>query len=481
MRPSRVLIIGSGFAGLHCARELERRTSRAEAELMLASPVDFMLYSPLLPQVAAGILSPRAVAVSLRRALRRTRRLPCAIVGVDLERRVCVARSIAGVLHVVPWDRLVLCPGAVTRTFEIPGLTEHGRGLKTLAEAVALRDHVIASLELANATSDERERAASCCFIVVGAGYAGTETAAALNRVVRAVLPRFPYVRGDEVRCLLVDVAPRILPELGELLGTVALGVLRGRGVEVLLGTSVEEVTRDAVRLSTGTTVPCRTLVWTAGVTANPLVATLGLETNRGRLVVTPELTVPDHSDVFALGDAAAVPDLATGPDAICPPTAQHAQRQGRAAARNVAASLRGTPMRRYRQRNLGLVVDLAGSDAVARPVDHDLVGLPAQAVTRGYHLLRVAVADRAGSRVRRLVVPCIDRRRDGPVRISPAARAHRGSSARRLPLSGRHRPAGRHGYHYGPAATVDVTVHPHRRVEERHHDDHTGARRTSG
>jgi hypothetical protein len=162
MTPPEVLIVGAGFAGFHCARELERLLRPDEAELTLASPVDYMLYSPLLPQVAAGVITPQAAAVSLRRTLRRTLRAPCSITGIDLDARVCVAQAVTGEVHTVPWDYLVLCPGAVTRTFGTPGGEEHGRGMKTLAQATHLHDHVLAELELGNAVGDEQRRAAHC-------------------------------------------------------------------------------------------------------------------------------------------------------------------------------------------------------------------------------------------------------------------------------------------------------------------------------
>lgn len=384
----RVLIVGGGFAAFHCARELEKVLGPDEAHVTLASPTDYMLYSPLLPHVAAGILNPTDIAVPLRRTLHRTLRAPCSIVGVDLERKVCVARPVTGDDHLVSWDRLVLCPGAVTRTFSIPGLTEHGRGMKTLAEARYLHDHVLAELELGNAVSDPEERAAHCTFVVVGAGYAGAETAAMLHAFTQRALRRFINLRPHDLRWVLVDVASKVLPELGEDLGATALRMLRRQGIDVRLEVSVERVEPDVVHLSDGTGLGARTLVWTAGVTASPLLGTLGLDTGAsGRLVVTPTLQTPQRPDVFAAGDAAAVPDLTKEPGAITPPTAQHAQRQGVTLARNVAASLRGQPCQDYRHHDLGLVVDLGGARSVARPFGRELQGLPAQIVTRGYHL----------------------------------------------------------------------------------------------
>jgi NADH:quinone reductase (non-electrogenic) len=388
MTRPRVLIVGAGFAGFHCARELERLLRPSEAALTLASPIDYMLYSPLLPQIAAGVITPQAATVSLRRTLHRTLRAPCFIIGIDLTARTCVAQTITGEVHTVGWDYLVLCPGAVTRTFATPGGEQFGRGMKTLAQAIHLHDHVLAELELGNAVQDEERRAAHCTFVVVGAGYAGVETAAALQLFTRRLLPLFVNLRPHHLRWVLADAAAQVLPELGGELAAAALSKLRLRGIDVRLGSGVAEITESAVRLAGHPELPCRTVVWTAGVMASPLIGTLGLETaGSGRLRVTPELQVAGCPDVFSAGDAAAVPDLTLGREAITPPTAQHAQRQGITVARNIARCLRGQPPRPYRHRDLGLAVDLGGTQAVARPLGHHLTGAPAQLVTRGYHL----------------------------------------------------------------------------------------------
>ncbi|MBT2457742.1 NAD(P)/FAD-dependent oxidoreductase [Streptomyces sp. ISL-86] len=396
MSRSRILVVGAGFAGVECVRRLERRLSPAEAEVSLVTPFSYQLYLPLLPQVAAGVLTPQSVAVSLRRSHRhRTRIIPGGAIGVDTEAKICVIRKITGETVDQPYDILVLAPGSITRTFDIPGLLQHARGMKTLAEAAYLRDHVIAQLDLADASQDEAERASRLRFVVVGGGYAGTETAACLQRLTRHAATRYPRLDPRQIKWHLVDLAPKLMPELGDSLGQAALGILRRRGIEVSLGVSVAEVAAEKVTLTDGRVLPSRTLIWTAGVAASPLVATLGAETLRGRLVVRPEMTVPGADGVFALGDAAAVPDLAHGDGAICPPTAQHAMRQGRAVADSVAATLRGRPLRPYVHKDLGLVVDLGGTDAVSKPLGIELRGLPAQAVARGYHwsALRTNVA----------------------------------------------------------------------------------------
>jgi NADH dehydrogenase len=396
----QVVVVGGGFAGFHALRYLHRHLPPERADLVLVSPTDYLLYSPLLPEVATGVVEARHIAVSLRRALPRVRLLLGRVTRVDTAGATVTvepaargsARPGPGPLH---WDRLALAPGSVTREIPVPGLREHGRALKTLVEAIALRDHLLEQLDLADAEPDtpagRSERAALLTVVAVGAGYTGTELVAQTQRWLRTIERRWGRTRAEDVRWVLVDAAPAVLPELGPDLSRRTLALLRRRGVDVRLGVSVVDVDEDTVRLTDGTTVSTRTLVWGAGVVANPLVGTLGLPTHRGRLVVAPDLSVPGVPGMWAAGDAAAVPDLAARvvDDAVpdTPPTAQHAQRQGTAMGRNIAASLGVGRAAPYRHSDLGLVADLGGWDAVARPLGVPLTGPPAKLVTRAYHL----------------------------------------------------------------------------------------------
>ena len=397
MTRPRILVVGAGFAGVECVRRLERRLSPGEADVTLVTPFAYQLYLPLLPQVASGVLTPQSIALSLRRSSKyRTRIIPGGAIGVDLKAKVCVVRTITGEIVDEPYDHIVLAPGSVTRTFDIPGLTDHAFGMKTLAEAAYVRDHVISQLDLADASQDPAERASRLQFVVVGGGYAGTETAACLQRLTHAAVKRYPRLDPGLIKWHLIDIAPKLMPELGDKLGRSAQEVLRRRGIEVSLGVSIDKAAAEEVTFTDGRVVPTHTLIWTAGVVASPLIATLGAETVRGRLAVTPEMCLPGHDGVFALGDCAAVPDLAKGEEgAICPPTAQHAMRQGRHVAENVIAALRKQPSKPYVHKDLGLVVDLGGKDAVSKPLGVELHGLPAQVVARGYHwsALRTGVA----------------------------------------------------------------------------------------
>jgi NADH dehydrogenase len=291
----------------------------------------------------------------------------------------------------VHWDRLALTTGSVTRTLPTPGLDTHALGLKTLVEAQYVHDHVLRQLELADSTSDQAERRARLTFLVVGAGYTGTETAAQLQHMTVSQLDRFPRLSRDDLRWLLVDLAPAILPELGPHRGRAAMQVIRERGMEVRLGTSVTAIGDRSVTLSDGSTVPACTVVWTVGVTPPTLVRRLGLPVNRGRLVVDEQLQL--RTGVWAAGDSAAARDPFSETQSDYPPTAQHAQRQGVTIGRNIAASLGHGRPRRYRHRDLGLVADLGGVAAVARPLGLPLTGPAAKVVTKGYHLFALPSA----------------------------------------------------------------------------------------
>jgi NADH dehydrogenase len=388
------VIVGAGFAGYRTARELSRM-SRGKADITLLNPTDYFLYLPLLPQVAAGILEPRRVTVSLSGTLPQVRLVLGEADGVDLDGRTVRYTDPEGGRGTLPYDRLVLAVGSVNKLLPIPGVAEHAHGFRGLPEALYLRDHVTRQVELAAAADDPKNCAARTTFVVVGAGYTGTEVAAQGQLYTDAQVRKHPLREGIRPRWMLLDVAPRVLPELDEHLSRTADRTLRERGVEVRMGTSVKEATSDGVLLTDGEFVETRTLVWCVGVRPDPLVESTGQPLERGRLIVDPYLQLPGRPEVFACGDAAAVPDL-NSPGTYTPMTAQHAWRHGKVAARNVAASLGVGERRPYRHKDLGFVVDLGGAKAAANPLGIPLSGPAAGAVTRGYHL-----AAMPGNRVR--------------------------------------------------------------------------------
>ncbi|MGX1225618.1 FAD-dependent oxidoreductase [Streptomyces ambofaciens] len=394
MSRPRIVIVGAGFAGYRTARTLSRLT-RHQADITVLNPTDYFLYLPLLPQVAAGILEPRRVSVSLSATLPHVRLVLGEADGIDLDGHTVHYTGPEGEGGTLPFDRLVLAAGSVNKLLPIPGVAEHAHGFRGLPEALYLRDHVTRQVELAAAADDRAECAARCTFVVVGAGYTGTEVAAHGAMYTDAQVRRHPMRTGVRPRWMLLDVAPRVMPEMDERLSRTAERVLRQRGVDVRMGISVKEATHDGVLLTDGTSVDTRTLVWCVGVRPDPLVESLGLPMERGRLLVDPHLQVPGRPELFACGDVAAVPDL-NQPGQYTPMTAQHAWRHGKVCAQNVAASLGIGKRRAYRHRDLGFVVDLGGAKAAANPLGLPMSGPAAGAVTRGYHL-----AAMPGNRVR--------------------------------------------------------------------------------
>ncbi|MDN3021928.1 FAD-dependent oxidoreductase [Streptomyces sp. S.PB5] len=394
MSRPRIVIVGAGFAGYRTARTLARLT-RHKAEITLLNPTDYFLYLPLLPQVAAGILEPRRVTVSLSDTLPHVRLVLGEADGIDLDGQSVQYTDPEGGVGTLPYDRLVIAVGSVNKLLPIPGVAEHAHGFRGLPEALYLRDHITRQVELAAAADDPESCAARCTFVVVGAGYTGTEVAAHGQMYTEAQVRKHPLRDGMRPRWMLLDIAPRVLPEMDERLSRTADRVLRQRGVDVRMGTSVKEATHGGVLLSDGEFVETRTVVWCVGVRPDPLVQDVGQPLERGRLIVDPYLQVPGRPEVFACGDAAAVPDL-HNPGSFTPMTAQHAWRHGQVAARNVAASLGIGGRRAYRHRDLGFVVDLGGAKAAANPLGVPLPGPLAGLVTRGYHL-----AAMPGNRVR--------------------------------------------------------------------------------
>ncbi|MEV3905590.1 NAD(P)/FAD-dependent oxidoreductase [Mycobacterium sp. NPDC050551] len=393
-----VVIVGSGFTGFECARQLTKILRKHHAssdepgatsvDITIISPVDYMLYTPLLPDVAGGLVDARFVTIPLANALRGVKAVRGRVDSVDFDGRTVTFTDPEQRSRSMSYDRLVLTPGSVTKLFDVPGLAEHARGLKSTAEALYLRDHVLEQLELAGNDDDPAKAAARRTVVVVGASYSGTELAVQLRALADAAADSMGF-DPRSVRFVLLDLAEQVMPEVGEKLGAAAMRVLRGRGIDVRLGISLKEVHADHVVLTDDSRIDTHTVAWVTGVTGAPLIEHLGLPTEKGRLKVQADLQVPGHPDVFAGGDAAAVPDL-TQPGKITPPTAQHATRQGKVLGRNVAASLGVGTAKQYKHRNMGLVVDLGPRYAVANPLNVRLSGFPAKVVTRAYHLYAI-------------------------------------------------------------------------------------------
>lgn len=380
-----ILILGGGFGGAWLARLLGKRGR----ESTIVNRDNFMLFASLLPEAASGSLEPRHVVVPLRMMCPRSEVIVGRAGHLDLDRR-CVQVTTEEELLTVGYEQLVVAYGSVARALPIPGLREHALGFKTLEDAIHLRNHVLRRLEAAAAAPTDGHRARELTFVFVGAGYAGVEALAELHELVRDAMRYYPELTGERQRWILVDAAPKILPEIPTGLGDYAAKQLVRRGIEIRVGTTLERLDPHAATLSDGEKIPTSTLVWTAGVRASPALSELGLPLDdRGRVQVDDLLRVEGHENIWALGDAARVPNQAT-PDHPDPPTSQHALRQ----ARRLAKNLTGQP-KPYRYRMLGQVATLGRYRGIADVMGLRLRGFPGWFVTRTYHLYQLPLLSR--------------------------------------------------------------------------------------
>jgi NADH dehydrogenase len=377
------LVLGGGFAGASVARLLGRRGAT------IVNPENFMLFTPLLPEAASGTIEPRHAVVPLRLMCPHAELVMGSAIGLDLERQLLSVETEGRVFPIV-YRQLVVALGAVSRVLPIPGLAEHGLGFKDLANAIHLRNHVLRRLEVAAAAPNETHRLRELTFVFVGAGYAGVEALGELADLVRDALRHYPSLRHAPTRWVLVDAAPKILPEIPSRLGEYAAAQLARRGIEIKVETTLERLDPHAATLSDGEQVLTSTLVWTAGIRPSPMLVELGLPVDEsGRLSVDETLRVPGHDTLWALGDCAAVPNRAT-PGTVDPPTSQHALRQ----ARRLAKNLRRAP-RPYRYRSLGQVATLGRYKGIAYVLGLPLRGFLGWFVTRTYHLYQLPLLSR--------------------------------------------------------------------------------------
>jgi len=378
-----VLVVGGGFGGAGVARLLGKRGAT------IVSAQNSMLFTPLLPEVAAGVIEMRNVMTPLAMACRHAEVIAGHLTGLDVDGRRAEVLTDGGLEITIGYDHVVLGLGAVPRLFPIPGLTDHAVGFTTVLDALYLRNQLLRLLAAAAVEPDPARRSRDLTFVFVGGGYAGVEALAELRGLAQDALRYYPGLRGVPQRWVLVDAAPRILADIPSQLGRYATDTLTRWGVELRLSTRLDQVADGRVTLSDGTEIDAGLLVWTAGVKANPLVGQLGLPLDeRGRVRVTPTLQVDGHPNVWALGDCAAVPNAAT-PGQSDPPTSQHALRQARRLAANLHAAQDGQPMQPYRFRSLGQVATLGRKQGVADLNGIRMSGLAGWLAARGVHLMR--------------------------------------------------------------------------------------------
>ncbi|MFF4698815.1 NAD(P)/FAD-dependent oxidoreductase [Streptomyces chattanoogensis] len=409
---ARILVVGGGYVGMYTALRLQRKLKQelrqGTAEIIVVDPEPYMTYQPFLPEAAAGSISPRHVVVPLRRVLPHCQVVIGEVTAIDHAERKAVITTLAaeetgeGAIQVA-YDELILAPGSVSRTLPVPGLADVGIGFKTVEEAIGLRNHVLEQLDIASSTRDPEVRDAALTFVFVGGGYAGVEALAELEDMARYAVRYYHNIEPEDMKWILVEATGRILPEVGEEMGRYAVRELRARNIDVRLETRLDSCEKRIAVLSDGARFPTRTLVWTAGVKPHPILAATGLPLNgRGRLKCTAALQVDGVEHAWSAGDAAAVPDLTAdppaGPDeprATCAPNAQHALRQARVLAENVAATLRGGEIADYAHSYAGSVASLGLHKGVAHVYGRKLKGYPAWFMHRAYHLSRIPTFNR--------------------------------------------------------------------------------------
>jgi NADH:ubiquinone reductase (H+-translocating) len=386
----RVLILGGGFGGLYAALQLEKTLARdMDVEVTLVNRENFFLFTPMLHEVAASDLDMTHIVNPIRKLLRRVRFFCGEVESIDLtEKRVVVSHGIERHEHEMEYDYLVIGLGSITNFFNTPGLQERALTMKSLGDAVYLRNRLISHLEEADfeCMSGVRERLLT--IVVAGGGFAGVETIAGINDFLREALPNYPRLQERDLRLVLVHPGAVILPELGEKLGAYAQGKLAERGVEIRVNTKVTGISDDGVALSDGSQIATDLLTWTAGTSPNPLLDALPCRRERGRLVVNEYLETPDWPGVWALGDCALIPDRASGK--FCPPTAQHALREGKVVAQNITAAIRGGAKQSFAFTSLGQLASIGRRTGVARVLGINFSGFAAWWLWRTVYLAKL-------------------------------------------------------------------------------------------
>ncbi len=389
----RILIVGGGYAGFYTAWKLEKHLRRGEAQVTIVDPLPYMTYQPFLPEVAAGSIEARHSVVSLRRHLKRTRVVTAKITGIDHANKVATVTPALGEPWQEEYDQIVVTAGAVSRTFPIPGIADNAMGLKTIEEAVAIRDKLFSNFDKAATLPPGPERERLLTVVVVGGGFAGIEVFAELRSIASALLKKYPELSFDETHFHLIEAMGRIMPEVSLETSKWVMKSLGERGAAVHLDTQVTGAVGGNVELSTGEVIPSDLIVWTAGVMANPTVvrgSDLPVE-ERGRIRTRADLRVGSEEEIvegaWAAGDVAAVPDLTGGGvGGYCVPNAQHAVRQAKLMAKNITAVLRGELPVEYVHKNLGAVAGLGLYNGVFQSGKLALKGFIAWLAHRGYH-----------------------------------------------------------------------------------------------
>ena len=390
MKTTRIVIAGGGFAGLYAAMHFEKRLARrADVEVTLISRDNFILFTPMLHEVAAGDLYPGDIVNPLRRILRHVKVVEADVCTVDLTSRIvgCTGGIAERELN-FEFDHLLLTLGSETNFFDMQGVRDWAVTMKNLADASLLRNRMVALLEEAVFHTDDEVRRQLLTFVTAGGGFSGTETTGAVNDFVRDAVRYYPQLSEQLIRVVVVHPGNFLLPELGEELGRYAEHKLRQRKVEVIKGARVASYDGLVVTLSDGTSIPARTLIWTAGVKPSPVIASLPCEKERGRLLVSEYLAVTGVPGLWAAGDCAAVPILNT--ENFHPPTAQHGLREGVTVAKNIEAMILDRSLKPFRYKMMGQLASIGHRSGVAMVFGIKFSGFIAWCFWRSVYLMKL-------------------------------------------------------------------------------------------
>jgi NADH dehydrogenase len=397
----KILIVGGGYAGFYTAFKLERLLKQGEAEVTLVDPLPYLTYQPFLPEVLAGSIEARHAVTSHRRHLKKTNLVSGKVLNVDHSNKTATI-EIAGLdPYKFHYDQIVMTGGAVSRTFPIPGVADYAIGLKTIEEAVAIRNKIMTNLDKASNLPAGPARERLLTFVVIGGGFAGIETFAEMRSLVSYLLRYYPDIAFDETHFHLIEAMARIMPEVSLKTSEWVIANLDKRGAKIHLNTQLLSAEAGKVELSTGESFESDVIVWTAGVMAHPFVRNTDLPLDdRGRILAKASLQIVDGEklvvDAWTAGDGSAVPDLSGGGvGGYCVPNAQHAVRQAKLLAKNIVASLRNQPVVEYFHKNMGAVAGLGIGYGVFQYKNLAVTGLPAWFMHRGYHGLAMPMWER--------------------------------------------------------------------------------------
>ena len=389
----RILIVGGGYAGFYTAWKLEKLLRRDEAEVTIVDPLSYMTYQPFLPEVAAGSIEARHAVVAHRRHLHHTNVITAKITGFNHAKKTATVTPLSGDSWELEYDHIVVTAGAVSRTFPIKGVADNAIGLKTIEEAVAIRDRLITNFDQASLLPPGPERDRLLSVTVIGGGFAGIEIFAELRSFASALLKSYPNISFEDTRFALVEATGRIMPEVSLKTSEWVLKNLAKRGAFVHLDTQLTSAVDGVVELSTGESFASDLIIWTAGVMANPTVVRGGdlPVDERGRIRTRTDLRVGSDDEIvegaWAAGDISAVPDASGGGvGGYCVPNAQHAVRQAKLLASNLVAVLRGETPRDYFHKNIGAVAGLGLGVGVFQSGNLAIKGFLAWVAHRGYH-----------------------------------------------------------------------------------------------